>query len=272
MNKKLIIVLGVLAVLVIAMFAIRAHNLSKRNAEAPPEETQNAPVDVGQLEQDVQEEQKPEGSYASSLGLGTGEGDGRVEVKDPEPESEEPTEVPEPEAKYDTVVTIFDHTEVPNRNMDGSSCKDYLSSVTLNDFGTFWGTQLTDADFEGGDFYMVGVEQNPDDTLRGDLQSTGWLIDNLGRMNDNDAISFRNLHVIGDLSQSHVAMLCSYDWYSAYGMRDTLVVFEDISGVLDPKDFKAGDIFSATVFAHNIKVLSNVHGQRVIVVQYAVFE
>ena len=156
--------------------------------------------------------------------------------------------------------------------MDGSSCKAYQKSVSLNDFGSHWGTSLTEDDFKGGDFYMVGVEQNPDDTLRGDLQSTGWLIDNLDKMNDNDAIKFTNLHVIGDLSQSHVALLCSYDWYSAFGLKDTVVVFEDISNTLNVKDFKDGDIFSATVFRHNIKVVPNVHGQRVIVVQYAVFE
>ena len=276
-HKKLCIILGIVIVLIVVMFCIRNSNMKKKaEAEADALVAQEAATEsqLTQIEQDIEEEKKPSNPYKSSLGLDAGkDNDERVNIKEEEePVEEEPKAPIQTEPTYDTLVTIFDHTEVPNRNMDGSSCKAYQNSVTLNDFGSYWGTSLTKADFKGGDFYMVGVEQNPDDTLRGDLQSTGWLIDNLDSMNDNDAIKFTNLHVIGDLSQSHVALLCSYDWYSAFGLKDTVVVFEDISNTLNVKDFKDGDIFSATVFRHNIKVVPNVQGQRVIVVQYAVFE
>lgn len=269
-HKKLCIILLALIVLVIILFIIRGVNLKKKAAEEA-EAAANAVVET--LAQDVEEEVQPTETYKNSLGLDANkDSDGRVTIE--EEESEEPIEIIpiQTEPTYDTVVTIFDHTSVPNRNMDGSSCKNYLSKVTLADFGTYWGSSLTDEDFAGGNFYMVGVEQNPDDTVLGDLESTGWLINHLDQLNDNDAIKFTNLHVIGSLSSSHVALLCSYDWYSAYGMEDTLVVFEDISNTLEVSDFSDGDIFSATVFKHNITVLDDVKGQRVIMVEYATFD
>ena len=118
---------------------------------------------------------------------------------------------------------------------------------------------------------VIGVDQNPKDVEKYDLQSVGWLKDNLKSLDKNTAVKFTNLHIIGSLSNTHVALLCSYDWYSVFGLRDTLVVFEDISGQLNVKDFKEGDIFSATVFAHNIKRV-DVNGQSVICVQYNVFK
>lgn len=269
-HKKLCIILLALIVLVIILFIIRGVNLKKKAAEEA-EAAANAVVET--LAQDVEEEVQPTETYKNSLGLDANkDSDGRITIE--EEESEEPIEIIpiQTEPTYDTVVTIFDHTSVPNRNMDGSSCKNYLSKVTLADFGTYWGSSLTDEDFAGGNFYMVGVEQNPDDTVLGDLESTGWLINHLDQLNDNDAIKFTNLHVIGSLSSSHVALLCSYDWYSAYGMEDTLVVFEDISNTLEVSDFSDGDIFSATVFKHNITVLDDVKGQRVIMVEYATFD
>ena len=106
---------------------------------------------------------------------------------------------------------------------------------------------------------------------RGDLQSVGWLIQNLSSLSEETAIKFTNLHVIGSLSATHTAVLCSYDWYSVFGLKDTLVMFEDISGTLDASAFTDGAVFSATVFAHNVKVVENVNGQRVVCVQYSTF-
>lgn len=274
-HRVLCIVMIVVIILIAIMFGIRSSNLKKK-AIAEQERAEQEAIEndtSSQLEQDVVEEKVPENTYQSSLGLDADKDkDERIEI---EPETEEPVEVQEPvqtEPTYNTVVTIYDHTVVPNRNIDGSSCKDYQSKVDLDDFGTYWGSSLTEDDFFGGDFYMIGVDQNPDDTIKGDLESTGWLISHIDELNDNDAIKFTNLHVIGSLSDSHVALLCSYDWYSAFGLTDTLVVFEDISNSLKVDDFNDGDIFSATVFKHNIKVLDNVKGQRVIVVEYATFK
>lgn len=270
-HKVLCIIIAVVAVLVIVMFGVRSSNMKKKAAEEEARQAMLA-AQANQIPQDEEPEVVPTNEYTAALGWDARKNDSdRVEV------NTEPESVPEPvhvqtEPTYPTKVIVFDHTSVPTRNMDGSSCKSYLNSVSLQDFGTNWGSRLTEEDFVGGDFYMVGVEQNPSDMQIGDLQSTGWLMENLANLNDNDAIKFTNLHVIGSLSTSHVAMLCSYDWYSAYGMKDTLVVFEDISGTLDTASFNDGDIFSATVFAHNVRLLKDVKGQRVLVVQYAVFE
>lgn len=270
-HKKLCIVLAVVLVLIIIMFAIRSHNLkNKANAEeSVPQSTQTTAST--QIKQDEEVKKEPENKYKNSLGLDADKDkDERITVEVETEAPPEPTEPVQTDPTYTPVVTIYDHTVVPKKNMDGSSCKAYQSSVKLADFGTFWGSSLTDKDFKGGDFYMVGVTQNPDDTIKGDLESTGWLIDNLDSLSDNDAIKFTNLHVIGSLSDTHTALLCSYDWYSAFGLKDTLVVFEDISNTLSPSDFNDGDIFSALVFKHNIKV-EKVKNQRVIVVEYATF-
>jgi type II secretory pathway pseudopilin PulG len=274
-HRKLCIGVIIAIILIGVLLGVRSSNIKKKaeaEAKAQAEEAQAELEAQLALAQDVETEEAPKDTYKNSLGLDKDKDkDERIEV-DTTPET-----VPEPvyvqtTPTYSTTVNIFDHTSVPTKNMDGSSCKAYQSKVTLSDFGSYWGSNLTEEDFYGGDFYMIGVEQNPDDTLKGDLQSTGWLINNIDTLNDNDAIKFTNLHVIGQLSTSHVALLCSYDWYSAFGMDDTLVVFEDISGDLKIGDFSDGDIFSATVFKHNIKVMNNVKGQRVIVVEYATFD
>lgn len=273
-RKKLCIVLAVVLVLIIVMFSIRSHNLKKKaNAEADNSVTQSTQVaQSSQIKQDEEVKKEPENTYKNSLGLDADKDkDERIQYEVETEAPLEPTEPVQTDPTYTPVVTIYDHTVVPQKNMDGSSCKAYQSSVKLADFGTFWGSSLTDDDFKAGEFYMVGVTQNKDDTIKGDLQSTGWLIDNLDSLADNDCIKFTNLHVIGSLSDTHTALLCSYDWYSAFGLKDTLVVFEDISNTLSPSDFEDGDIFSALVFRHNVKV-ETVKGQRVIVVQYATFK
>lgn len=270
-HRGLVIGGAIVLVLIIVMFAIRSHNLkNKENDELANQPTVEATTQPT-LEQDVEPTKQPENAYQSSLGLDKDKDKlDRVEV------TETPTEPPTPpvqtEPNFEADFEIWGWTDVPKKNMDGSSCKAYLDKVSLEDFGTKWGYELTEEDFFSLKRYMVGVEQNPNGKLYGDLQSVGWLIQNLSNLNSNDAVRFTNLHVIGSLSDDHVALLCSYDWYSAHGLDDTLVVFEDISNTLEVKDFKDGDIFSATVFAHNIKVMDDVKGQRVVVVQYAVFE
>ena len=276
-DHRVLCIIGIVLVIVVCiLFGVRSSNLKKKEAAELAQMQAEALAEAQSqnvLEQDVEEEKVPENKYQNSLGLDADRNkDERIEIVEQEPEPIIPVNPVQTKPTYDTVVTIFDHTSVPKRNQDGSSCKAYHNKVKLSDFGTSWGSELTEDDLKGGNFYMVGVEQNPDDVLMGDLQSTGWLISNFDNLNDNDAIKFTNLHVIGSLSTSHVALLCSYDWYSAFGMDDTLVVFEDISDTLRTSDFIDGDIFSATVFKHNIKILDDVKGQRVIVVQYATFK
>ena len=259
------------------MLGIRSHNL-KNKANTADTETTKSETDVveeptTQAVQDMDTTEAPKDSYKQSLGIGNENDDGRVEVER-DPTTEATTEYVQTEPTYDILVNNFTHTEVPVKNVDGSSCKNYLSQVSLSDFDTYWGTVLTDEDFIGHKKYLVGVEQDSVTAEKGDLQSVGWLNDNIEaeKFQPNDAIKFTNLHIIGSLADDHLALLCSYDWYSAFGLKDTLVVFEDISGTLKPKKFKEGDVFSATVFVHNMKVMDNVKGQRVLVVEYATFD
>lgn len=169
---------------------------------------------------------------------------------------------------YGDSVIRWDKDGVPDQMVDGSSCKKYFKSVGLKDFGSKWGSKLTEDDKFTTDFCMVGVDQNPNDVVTGrDMQSLGWLISNYDRLSEHTAVKFTDLNTIGSFTNSHVALLCSYDWYSAFGMENILVVFEDISGTLNASDFKEGQIFSAIVYKHNIKI-KKVKGQNVVCVQY----
>lgn len=269
-HRKLCIVIIVVVVLVIAMFVVRAINMANKEPEDPGV-ADYVPTQQPGLDQDKVVESEPGSEYHNQLGHDADKWtDGRVQV------TEKPEETPEPTPtrrtpRYPIAVEVFGNTVVPTRNQDGSSCKDYFSRVKLADFGTLWGTALTADDFKGNTRIYVGVAEKEYSPIN-NLESSGWLITHLDELQPNDVIQFTNLHVIGSLSSTHVALLCSYDWYSAFGMKDTLIVFEDMSGTLDTKDFHEGDIFSATVFVHNIKVMSNVQGQRVIVCQYATYD
>ena len=267
--KKRYIVLIVVAVLFIVCLIIRGINMSKKKQEPPTFTTETVStedVSTEELTEDVSTE-NPYEQGVDHIENGD-DGDGRIEVTTTEEVVEEVTTEEPYSDYYETGVVIFDNTAVPKTNMDGSSCKNYLNSVDLSDFGTKWGTSLTEADKYTKNRVLVGVSQNPEDMERGNLQSVGWLIDNLSTLDDSTAIKFTNLHTIGSLSVDHVAILCSYDWYSAFGLKETLVMFEDISGTLNVNDFHEGDIFSATVYVHNVKIVK-VNGHEVVCVQYS---
>lgn len=275
MSKKKIIIIGSIVGIVVLMFVIRGINMSKKKADTTQTEvasTEVADNTTGSAPVTEVTTEAPQDSYKQQLGIGQDDSDGRVDVER-DPSTEATTEEPkQTEPTYEVSSSVFAHTEVPEYMVNGSSCKNYLANVSLSDFGSFWGTSLTDDDFIGHKKYMVGVEQDNVTAEKGDLQSVGWLMDNIKaeKFQTNDAIKFTNLHIIGSLATDHVAVLCCYDWYSAFGLDQTLVVFEDISNTLDVKSYNAGDVFSATVFVHNIKIES-VNGQDVIVVQYIPF-
>lgn len=269
LSRFILIVIVFFLIILCMRFYVRGH-------KKPSDGSNQTSSLVEQEGQALEEENETETStkekptYDNSLGLDTDKGDGRITVAEPT-ESTKPTKAPVIKPSYPVTVSIYDKTQVPARNVDGSSCTGYLNSVVLRDFGTYWGSDLTVEDFYSKKIVYVGVDQDPNDTQKEDLQSVGWLIENLDSLSSETAIKFTNLHVIGNLSTTHVAILCSYDWYSAFGLDDTLVVFEDISGTLKLENFSSGDIFSATVFRHNVKSV-NVNGKRVIVVQYNIYK
>lgn len=266
-HKTIVLIVAIVIVLIGVVFGVRSCN-AKKKANQPTEESVVV-TEEPTLEQDTTAAPKPTSAYQAQLGINASKANERVEVTTEAP-TEPPVETEPPKSTFDIAVTVFDKTEVPVKNVDGSSCKAYLNSVKLADFGTYWGTALTEDDFNSQTRHLVGVDQNPDDITRGDLQSVGWLINNFNSLGANDCVKFTNLHVIGSLSDSHVALLCSYDWYSAFGLKDTLVLFEDQSGTLDKSSFPDGSIFSASVFVHNMKVMQ-VKNQNVVCVEYNVF-
>lgn len=273
-HKKLCIAIGVVVALVVVMLIVRSNNLKRKADEEAARlalEQQQAMQDA--LQQDVVEEKEPEDDYQNRLGLDADKwGDERVTVTDKQDE-EPPEPVVKRTPRYEVGARVFGFREVPDFSQDPKdrNCfKRYYGTVTLADFGTFWGSSLTQEDFIGNTCHYVGVAEEDYNPIN-NIQSVGWLISNFGDLAQNDLVQFTNLHVIGTLSKTHVALLCSYDWYSAYGLQDTVVVFEDISGTLEVNDFKAGDIFEASVFVHNIKVLDDVAGERVVVCQYQTY-
>lgn len=268
-HKGLTIFIACLLAFIIFIFVaakIKVNNEKKAQAEKERIEAEIS-TQKEELEaiETTETEEVEQSDYQANLGVDNNSSS-KTEIVINEDETETEEFVP-PEPNFDISVNVFDHTDVPKTNMDGSSCKTYFNAVKLTDFGSYWGDLLTNNDIVSEHKIFVGVDQNPKNTEVGDLQSTGWLIENLSNITDSTAVKFTNLHVIGSLSSSHVALLCSYDWYSAFGMTDTLVLFEDISGTLDPSDFKEGDIFEATAFRHNIKV-QKVNGKRVVCVEY----
>ena len=273
-HKKLLITLGVLFVVIVCAFTIRTINLNKKAEQKALEEQkrkqEHLQKQVDALEEhEAQEEEEEESSYQSSLSIKakeeqakTEEARKRLEEKKAEKERKEQeekarkaAEIAEPTYGSDVKIWEKGKDTVPERMDDGSSIKNYYSQDD----------KLTE------NFYMVGVDQNPDDYVKGtQLQSFGWLIENLNSLPKNSAIKFADLHVVGSLAQDHTAILACYNWYSVWGMKETLMVFEDISGTLNPADFQPGDVFSAMIYAHNIKI-EKVNGQTVICVQYDKF-
>lgn len=279
-HKVLFIIIGVVLAIFIVMCCIRVINLSKKANEPAPEVSQTVPETP--IEEEPEETEQSD--YQSSLSIKAKEEESKKEEAEKrlaEKRAEEERKKQEEEAKkaaeaaeptYGDDVKIWSSDGVPEIMEDGRSIKQYLAEVSLADFGSKWGSALSTEDKLTEDFYMVGVDQNPDDYVKGvQNQSFGWLIDNIDGLPKNGAIKFTDLNVVGSLTSDHVALLCCYNWYSVWGLRETMMVFEDISGTLKPVDFKPGDIFSAIAYVHNIKV-EKVNGQTVICVQYNTFK
>ena len=245
-HKVLFIVIGVVLAIFIVMCIIRTVNLFKKANEPAPEVSQIVPETP--IEEEEQETEQSD--YQSSLSIKAKEEESKKEEAEKrlaEKRAEEERKKQEEEAKkaaeaaeptYGDDVKIWSSDGVPEIMEDGRSIKQYLAEVSLADFGSKWGSALNNEDKLTEDFYMVGVDQNPDDYVKGvQNQSFGWLIDNLNGLPKNGAIKFTDLNVVGSLASDHVALLCCYNWYSVWGLKETMMVFEDISGTLKPADF-----------------------------------
>lgn len=277
-DHRILIIFGIIVViLVCVVFGIRSSN-KKKAALAEAERIRQEQLALEEQENAIEEVTtvvQPVGEYEASLGLEVDKNrDERVKVdKNKKPVVEQETEASvQTEPNYDTKVTVFGYQEIPTSGLNANLFQEYLSRVQLSDFSSKFGSGLTENDFFSPQRILVGYEKDraEDDTDMGDLRSVGWLTRNIDNLGDSDAIKFVDLHVVGHLATDHVAMLCTYELYAADHLTDMLVMFEDISGTLSVDSFKSGDIFSATVFKHNMKV-EQVNGQTVLVVQYNTF-
>lgn len=277
-DHRILIIFGIVVViLVCVVFGIRSSN-KKKAALAEAERIRQEQLALEEQENAIEEVTtvvQPVGEYEASLGLEVDKNrDERVKVdKNKKPVVEQGTEASvQTEPNYDTKVTVFGYQEIPTSGLNANLFQEYLSKVQLSDFSSKFGSGLTENDFFSPQRILVGYEKDraEDDTDMGDLRSVGWLTRNIDNLGDSDAIKFVDLHVVGHLATDHVAMLCTYELYAADHLTDMLVMFEDISGTLSVDSFKSGDIFSATVFKHNMKV-EQVNGQTVLVVQYNTF-
>lgn len=279
-HKILVVIAVVILLFILILVAARQKNMAKKTAE------QNSSVATTSVAQNsytqlVEDEVNTQSEYERQLGLGANRSDGRVTITDEvKNKQEEERRKQEEEAKrrteplYDVYSRTYDSQPIygPSSRVDNDAFRTYCSHINLGVTGSFWGDKLTEADWEPSQKIMVGVTQNPANTEGGDLQSVGWLMNNLGNLASNTCIKFADLHVVQNISNdNHVAVISIYSPYSAYNYKDIIVVFEDISGTLNQANFKEGDIFEALVFAHNIKV-QNLDDTRILKVEYATFE
>lgn len=254
--KKLVIPLGIIIGVVVLMFIIRGINMS-RKAEEP-----TTLIEVEEPTMEIFTEQETTTFYDSNIGLGTDKDNDKVTVST---ETEQPTtEEIEKTESFDLTFRVYGKTAVPDILSDGTSCKAYLSQLRLTSLET-WGSGLTDADVNSQKRVLVGTTQNPDDYIKDSLQSVGWLMNNLDTLSDDTCIKFTDLNVVGTVPSNKTTLLCMYSWYSSFGMKETLVLFEDCSSSV--YDIEDGSTISFSVYKHNVRV-ETINGQRVVIAKY----
>lgn len=281
-HKVLIIIIVVLLVLFGSVMGIRSHNLQKKKAEAQAQAKAQA-EQIAKEKAEEEEQKKEVKSYDPSLGVNSGTTKkSKVKISD-EVKQEQAEEDAKEERQaeldnqttpnYPTELRVYDHISVPEYAIDGTSWSKYANSVSLADFGSRWGSALTHEDVITTSRVVVGT----DDVEAGhhidgeNPHSVPEILNNFDSfIKPHTAYTFTDLKAVKSLSNDHTALLCTYEWYSVYGLKDELVVFEDISGSVPVDSIKAGDTFSFTAYGQNIshKV---VNGKNVLLVQYSTF-
>ena len=280
-NHRTLIKVGIVViVLLVIVLVIRGVNMSRKAKEEAEQASREAEMqaqlppieDLTQPTEEPSEQAQPSETYDPSLGLH--QDSGRVDYTGPteEPESTEPPTPVVKTPRWDADVKVWGNSPMPDKAPNGDSFANYAKNAELKDFGAMpWGTKLTEDDFNATQKILVGEDQEPGAAEYGDILSYGTLMNNLDGYSDNTCIKFTKMLVMSSLSEDHVALLCSYSWYSAFGLEDVLLFFEDTTGTLSVSDFAQGDEVSAVVFRHNVKV-DKVGKYRVLNVQYSNFE
>lgn len=253
MNKKVIAITVVVSLILVAL-VIRHINLSKKGST-----DENTTLSQDTITSEVETESTIGETKITSFVDKKDETTTRKEIEDITTKEEETTT----KKSIDIYFNVTGNTEVPKLNVDGSSYLSYRNSIDIDDFKLVSPSQLTDENLYCDDYYVVGTEQ----TVTGDLKSLGWLRTNLDSLDKNKPVHFTNLHVIDNLNSKGVSLLCSYDWYSAFGLKDTLVLLNNISDTSGASKYKSGDIVSVVIFIKNISI-QYVNNQWVVCLNY----
>lgn len=256
-HKKLLIILGAVIFTVLILFIIRGINLSRKSKEEP-----SASIETSAPTLETSKEPETTTTFDSNMGLGTDSEETKVTIPD-ETEviiEDDTTQLD----SFDLTFRVYGRTSVPNKLLDGTSCSQYLSKLSSKDI-TNWGSDLTQSDLSSRKRVLVGTSQATDDICKGDLQSVGWLMNNLNSLSDSTCIKFTDLHVVGTIPSNKTILLCMYSWYSVFGMNETLVLFEDCSNSVS--NIADGSTISFSIYKHNARV-ETIKGQKVIVVRY----
>ena len=256
-HKKLLIILGAVIFTVLILFIIRGINLNRKSKEEPSTdiETSVSVIETGK-------EPETTTSYDSNIGLGTDAEETKVTIPD---ETEVIVEDDTTQLEsFDLTFKVYGRTVVPDKLLDGTSCLQYLNKLSSKDISN-WGSDLTQSDLSSRKRVLVGTSQATDDICKGDLQSVGWLMNNLNNLSDSTCIKFTDLHVVGTIPSDKTILLCMYSWYSVFGMKETLVLFEDCSNSVS--NIADGSTISFSIYKHNARV-ETIKGQKVVVVKY----
>lgn len=149
----------------------------------------------------------------------------------------------------------YDNNKVPDKLLDGTSCKQFLKDLDTDKIKITISKEYTQSDY-----ILVGAAQNKANKITGDLESVGWLMNNIDSISSDTLIYFTDLHIVGIKNNM---VLCMYNFHSIFGMTDCLVALWGIN----TEDLKAGDTISVGIFRGNMK-LTTVNNIRILITRY----
>lgn len=290
MSKKLLLVLLALGIAVAMLFGVRSHNLKikkQKEAKAKTEAVAKAKAEK-EAEAEAEAKKKAETTFKPELVEDDDDDISKhiVEITDEvrekqakkDKKAEEKAKLDaQTEPNFPTDLRVWDSITVPEYTKDGRRWDSYADTFSLSDFPSKWGTQLTHDDIIAKKRLVIGTDDVEEGhRIKGaEPLSTQELFASSKSfkkyIKKHEAVTFTDLKCVKSLSDDHVALLCTYEWYSVYGFNDEMVIFEDISDTLRVGDIKPGDTFSFTAYGQNISH-KKFNGNNILLVQYDTFD
>lgn len=290
MSKKLLLVLLALGIAVVMLFGVRSHNLKiKKQKEAKAKTEAIAKKKAEAKAQAEEEEKEKQANTFDSEIIGSDDDDVSKHIvtitdevrKKQEKKDEKARKQAELDAQtepnYPVELRVWDNITVPEYTKDGRRWDTYADTFSLDDFPSKWGKALDHDDVIASKRLIVGTDDVEEGhRIKGaEPISTQELFESKGTfkkyIKKHTAVTFTDLKCVKSLSSDHVALLCTYEWYSVYGFKDEMVIFEDISDTLHVDDIKPGDTFSFTAYGHNISH-KTFNGNNILLVEYDTFD